>query len=154
MPPGREQVIEQTLEQCDRTFHTFARAAATEWLNLDLSMAQLKALFVLRHEQPVPIGALADRLGLGMSGGSHLVDRLVQEELVERSEDPDNRRRTLICLTPTAETLVTRLQQGRTEQLRRCLQRMEDADLKVLLRGLRALDAAAHIEQEGKLAAS
>jgi DNA-binding MarR family transcriptional regulator len=154
MRPGREQLVEQTLEQFGQTFHTFARSTAAEWLHLDLSMAQLKALFVLMHEQPVPIGALADRLGLGMSGGSHLVDRLVQEGLVERSEDPDNRRRTLIRLTPHAESLVRRLQQGRLEQVRRCLRRMEEADLEVLLRGLRALDAAAHVAEEGELAAS
>jgi DNA-binding MarR family transcriptional regulator len=154
MRPGRGQLVEQTLEQCSRTFHTFSRTTAAEWLHLDLSMAQLKALFLLMHEQPLTIGTLADRLGIGMSAGSHLVDRLVQEELVERSEDPANRRRTLLRLTPSAEALVTRLQQGRTEQLRRCLRRMEEEDLGGLLRGLHALDVAAHAEQEGDRAAS
>src|SRR6185312_3333579 len=131
-----------------------ARTTATEWLDLDLSMAQVKALFVLMQRQPVPIGALADCLGVGMSGGSHLVDRLVQDELVERSEDPDNRRRTLIRLTPAAEALVTRLQQGRVEQLRRCLRRMEQDDLQMLLTGLRALDAAARSGEDEERAAS
>lgn len=153
MRAGREQLVERTLEQFDRTFHTFARATAAEWLDLDLSISQLKALAVLIHEQPVTVGALADRLGLGMSGGSHLVDRLVQERLVERSEDPDNRRRTLLRLTPDAEALVRRLRQGRAEQLRRYLRRMAEEDLAALQRGLCAL-VAAHREDEDDLAAS
>lgn len=154
MRGGREQLVEQTVEQCGRTFHTFARTTAAEWLHLDLTMAQLKALFVLIHEQPLPIGALADRLGVGMSGGSHLVDRLVQLDLVERSEDPENRRRTLLHLTPSAEALVLRLQQGRVEQLRRCLRRMAEDDLALLLRGLCALAAAAQADEDDELVAS
>lgn len=150
----RGPLVEQTMEQCSRTFQTFARTAATEWLELDLSMAQVKALFVLMHEQSVTIGLLADRLGVGISGGSHLVDRLVQAELVDRSEDPTNRRRTLLRLTPKAETLIVRLQQGRMEQLRRCLRLMDEEDLKSLLQGLSALDDAAGAARQEDLAAS
>jgi DNA-binding MarR family transcriptional regulator len=49
----------------------------------------------------VNLSALADHLGVGITGASGLVDRLVRQGLLARETDPNERRR--IQLTVTAD---------------------------------------------------
>src|SRR5687768_4842132 len=57
-----------------------------------LTMAQLVALHFLQHGGPTSVSAIASTLRLSPAATSHLVDRLVKARLVERREDPDDRR--------------------------------------------------------------
>src|SRR2546429_6375008 len=77
-------------------------------MEIDLTIAQLRTLLVLAEEGPLVIGQIAQRLGIGLSTGGHLVDRLVQAGLAESTEDVEDRRRTLARLTPKGEELPTR----------------------------------------------
>jgi DNA-binding MarR family transcriptional regulator len=45
-------------------------------------------------------------------------DRLVQAKLVMRSEAPEDRRRVLLSLTPTAETTLAQLSAAHLDELR------------------------------------
>ena len=145
MPNATEALVERTLEQFHETMHAFLRMSAPEWLQLDLTMAQLKALFALTQEQPATVSSLGDALGIGISASSHLVDRLVQLQMVDRAEDPDDRRRTLVRLSSEGETLVARLRQGRRDRLTACLRRLTADELTALLEGLGALSVAANV---------
>src|SRR2546430_9666849 len=78
-------------------------------MDIDITIAQLRTLLVLAEEGPLVIGQIAQRLGVGLSKGGHLVDRLMQAGLPERAEDAEDRRRTLPQLTPKAEDLYARL---------------------------------------------
>src|SRR5437588_6971759 len=91
-------------------------------------MAQLKGRFALA-DSPMTIGQLADALGSGKPAASILVERLVQLALVERAEDPLDRRRTIARVTPQGEELVARLRQGGRDRLRAWLSRLGDDDL-------------------------
>lgn len=64
-----------------------------------LTMPQVIALTMLQHEGQLPISALATRLGLSMSATSALVQRLVEQDMVARTEDPADRRQKLVSLT-------------------------------------------------------
>src|SRR5690348_2442545 len=77
-----------------------------EWAQLDLSMAQLKALIALHESGRLTVSALAERLGAKPPATSGLIDRLVQAGLVVRDGDPDDRRRVLLELTPSGEDRV------------------------------------------------
>src|SRR2546430_14922462 len=90
-------------------------------MDIDITIAQLRTLLVLAEEGPLVIGQIAQRLGIGLSTGGHLVDRLVQAGLAERTEDVEDRRRTLAQLTPKGEELLTRLLNG-LQQLQGWLQ--------------------------------
>ncbi len=94
---------------------------------------------MLAEEGPLVIGQIAQRLGVGLSTGGHLVDRLVQAGLAERTEDAEDRRRTLARLTPKGEDLYARLL-NHPLQMQSLIQKLDDADLTALLRGLQALN--------------
>ncbi len=126
-------------------------ATAGEWLRVNLTMAQVRALFVLHCHcsEAMSVGGVADVLQVGLPTASLLVDKLVQLDIVRRREDPGDRRRTLVELTERGEKLAVRMLQGRSEKMQRWLAQMDDDDFAALIRGLEALVAAASAERNG-----
>src|SRR5260370_6927354 len=82
-------------------------STASKWRNLDLSMQQLRAMYFLRDEEEMSVGRLAELFGIGLPAASLLADRLVRSGYVERRDDPADRRRALLTLTPVRLRLVT-----------------------------------------------
>lgn len=76
------------------------------WLDLDITMPQLRALFAVRRRQPITVSDLADALGQRLAAVSALVTRLVRAGLLRRSEDPQDRRRIRLELTDHAERVL------------------------------------------------
>src|SRR5262245_51259586 len=146
MADERQATIFEITEAYREVSRALWRSTASVWMELDLSMAQLKTLVILHNTGAVTIGQVAEALGVGLPTASHLVDRLVQAQLAVRSEDPDDRRRTLAYLAPQGKELAERLHQGSRDQLQRWLTLLDDAILAELLQGLRALGRAASME--------
>jgi len=74
------------------------------WLLLDLTMAQLKAMMLIVQTGGVRSRELADGLGIAPSAATPLVDRLVEQKLARRDDDPADRR--IIWIKPTAKALA------------------------------------------------
>ncbi|HEX5502339.1 MAG TPA: MarR family transcriptional regulator [Thermomicrobiales bacterium] len=121
--------------------------SAPSWTLLDLTMGQIRGLVTLAKEGPLTIGELAGALGIGQPSASILVGHLVRAGLVERAEDPADRRRTFARLSRRGEELIGQLRQDKRERVRRWLAELADDDLAALARGLRALAAAARAER-------
>ena len=143
---ARDQLIDNALQAQKQIVQAMHAAAEPTWLQLDLTMAQLKGLFALA-DGPMSIGQLAEALGSGKPAASILVERLVQLGLVERAEDLLDRRRTIARVTSQGEELVARLRQGGRDRLRAWLSRLGDDDLAALVQGLQALATVASGEQ-------
>ena len=135
----RAELIERAVNQHFELLRAMSAEATDDWLQVDLTLAQIKALFALWHQAPMTIGALGERLGVGVPTASHLVERLVQLGLVERREDESDRRRAHVSPTEAGAALVDRLRALRAEQLRRWLERLNEDDLGALTRGFDAL---------------
>lgn len=138
-----EDLRERGLTLFQATTRALHEQGSPAWQDVELSVAQLKALFTLVDGGPTPIGGVAARLRIGLPAASSLVDRLVDHGLVERREDRLDRRRTLAEPTAAGEALAERLRQGSREVLRSCLERMDPDDLEALVRGLAAMVALA-----------
>jgi DNA-binding MarR family transcriptional regulator len=110
-------------------------------LGLDLSMAQFKGVVALARRPRSTVSQFGEDLGIGRSAASLLADRLVIDGLVERAEDSEDRRRTVLWLSQRGEALVTQLRQGRAERnpLPTWLAKLHDQDLVALVQGLQAL---------------
>jgi DNA-binding MarR family transcriptional regulator len=93
---------------------------------------------------PLTIGEAAQHLDRAQSVVSDIVSQLEGHGLLEREQDPADRRRTLVWLSPAG---VARLAEDRqvlsVERLRRAMDRMSRAERDGLLAGVAALlDAA------------
>ena len=144
-----DDLVEHGLDLYRDATRALHERGAPLWHRVELSVAQLRALFTLVDASPMPIGRLASHLGIGLPAASSLVDRLVDQGLACRMEDREDRRRTLARPTPSGEALAQSLRQGSREALRSWLERMEPGDLASLVRGLRALVAAASSPSRG-----
>jgi DNA-binding MarR family transcriptional regulator len=100
-------------------------------------------LFVVARLGSTAIGQVAETLHVGLPTASHLVERLVQEGLVDRNVDADDRRRSLAALTPRGEQLVARLRQGSVTHMRAWAQALSEDERSALAFGLQALAQAA-----------
>jgi DNA-binding MarR family transcriptional regulator len=116
-----------------------------DWMELDMTMAQIKALFTISQGEAVPVSRIAEYLGVGQPTASHLVEKIVRLGFADRSESPTDRRVTLVRLTSKGQDLVRRLYQGGEEQYRSWVSKLNDEERKSLLNGLQALARAASL---------
>ena len=71
-----------------------------------LSMPQIYTLMYLYHEGEVRISDVGVLMDVGKAAASQLVERLVQQGLVERVEDESDRRAKKIRLLPKSLRLI------------------------------------------------
>jgi DNA-binding MarR family transcriptional regulator len=94
---------------------------------LDLSLTQLKGLSVLdEHAEALSVKTLSERLGLSLAATSRSVDGLVKRKLIERDEDPDDRRVRRVRLTARGRRTVERLVEIRIAALERLVDSFDD----------------------------
>lgn len=70
------------------------------------SVARLRLLAALREQGPIPMRALTTSLGVSAQNVSVMVDALVAQGLIERRNDPDDRRVVLVALTDLGQLRV------------------------------------------------
>jgi DNA-binding MarR family transcriptional regulator len=106
------------------------------WLDLDLTMPQLRALFAVRGSGPLAVSALAEAMGMRLAAASALANRLVRDGLLDRAEDPADRRRTLLTLTATAEELLAGVDGRAGQRVAGLLRRMSPGGRQALATAL------------------
>jgi len=113
------------------------------WSEGGLTIAQLRLLMALREEDGLPVGTLAELLGVNPSTITGHVDRLVKQDLVRREEDTIDRRIVRNYLTDAGRAVVTAMLHVAGVYLVNILRRMSDAELEDLDRALASLNRAA-----------
>ena len=111
-----------------RCFLEFSETAA---VRAGLTARQHQALLAIKgvREDAAPtIGYLAERLRIQHHSAVELVDRLVEAGLVEREQDPGDRRRVKLELTASAERHLAELSTSHLAELKR----MRPALLEIL----------------------
>ncbi|MGD1147507.1 MAG: MarR family transcriptional regulator [Thermoanaerobaculaceae bacterium] len=109
-----------------------------------LTLPQVLTLFKLHDQSPQCVSSIAAVLHLSQPATSQLLDRLVHEGLVDRTEDPGDRRRKRLAITPRGARLVTRLAEAKSRGLDHAANRLSPQVRKrlasVLQEALRQLD--------------
>ncbi len=84
--------IEQFMHRSMRSFVRYARERG-------FSMSQMATLFQISRRGRLAVSDIGDDLGVSNAAASQLLDRLVQQGLVLRSENPQDRREKQLVLT-------------------------------------------------------
>jgi DNA-binding MarR family transcriptional regulator len=103
------------------------------------SLPQLQALGFLRLNPGASLSDLAASLGVGLPTASTLVSRLVSVKLVHRRDDPAERRRALLRLTPKGEAQFDAALADTQAELAERLGRLSARDLARLCQSLAVL---------------
>lgn len=115
---------------------------APEFAAVDLTMAQAKLLYVVTASGDLSMSEIAARLGVTISTASGAVDHLVSMGLLNRVDDPANRRQVRVSVTPLGLDTLERMRELSTRQLRQMFDLVGDADLAVIERALHILAEA------------
>jgi DNA-binding MarR family transcriptional regulator len=98
------------------------------------------------------VGELARELGLSLPAASTLARELEEHGLITRSEDPADRRRTVVGLAPATERAVRRWLAARSLPLEKALAALSEGEQEAFLKGLAALaDALMEESPHGSL---
>ena len=101
--------------------------------------ARRKLLSAIASSEPVTLNEVAKGIGRGAPAVSRSVDALVRAGLVERTQDPNNRRRLALRLTQQGRDLLsTRVAGG--SSLRKKLERLAHSELRALERAIEILE--------------
>jgi DNA-binding MarR family transcriptional regulator len=137
-----EQLVDEAVKLLPEIVKGAHAAKACHPALAGLSLAQAKATAHLYHYGRMPVGELANAIGLSMPAASELVDRLVEEGYAEREINPADRRQVLVSLTPFAAQVGQELHELRRAQMRSAIARLQPDERPVFLRSLQALAAA------------
>lgn len=136
--------------QIDRicaAFHAFMRALHAldrpGWGDLDLTMSQLKTILLLVETGGLTGRDLAERLGIGPSAVTALVDRLVQRQYARREEDRADRRVSWARPTERSIELFERLHATHRERLAEVLATLAPEELACVADAITTLELAA-----------
>jgi DNA-binding MarR family transcriptional regulator len=113
------------------------------WSEDGLTIPQMRLLWALRDEDGLPVGALAEQLGVNPSTITGHVDRLVRQDLVRREEDADDRRIVRNYLTETGAITVGALRRIVGHYFFNIIKRLDDTQLDRLGAALEDLNTAA-----------
>lgn len=83
-------------------------------------------------DRPPSIGEVAVTLAIDPSTASRLVEQRVKDGLLERSPDPDDRRRAVLHLTPAGHSLLAELATSRIGMLSEVTADWSATDIRTL----------------------
>jgi len=129
-----------TLTQASRAYKSMADKVASEY-----SLSQATALPVLilgrLGADGVRPGVLADALGLEASSLVRVVDLLIENGLIERREDPQDRRAKILQLTADGTTRAAQMEAALMPFRRSVFGDCSPADIDACLRVLTAIQS-------------
>ncbi|MFL5640846.1 MAG: MarR family winged helix-turn-helix transcriptional regulator, partial [Chloroflexota bacterium] len=106
---------------------------------LHLGFTQLAALYVLADGNTLTVGELAESIGRSPSATSRLVDGLVRRRLVERHEEPEDRRQRTLRLTQRGHAVLRVVDRGRADQFLSAVRPLPTAERAIVAMGVAAL---------------
>ena len=101
--------------------------------------ARRKLLSAIAKSEPTTLNDVAKSIGRGAPAVSRSVDALVRSGLVERTQDPGNRRRVALRLTQAGRDQMTKRIAG-GPALRSKLERLAHSELRALERAIEILE--------------
>jgi DNA-binding MarR family transcriptional regulator len=142
-PPRRrithDEETEAVLAACRVLVAISARSIAEVEDVADLT--QVRALVVIASRGSVSLSELSEAMNIHLTRASRLCDRLVVKGLINRADDPANRRQLTLTLTPDGERVVQEVMRRRREAIKSLMDRLSKhmtkqrrADVALLLR--------------------
>lgn len=107
-----------------------------------LSMAQFSTLMRLHYGGACGVSHIGDQLGVTAAAASKMIDRLVQQNLVQREEDPEDRRVKNVTVSPAGAAVVQQAIAARQAWLADLTRLLGPDEQAVIIDALQKLTAA------------
>ncbi len=144
----QSKLITEAVELQQKVNRALRQQTPATWMKLSLTVAQFKSLFFISSEGSTSVGRLAGALSVTPANITGIVDRLVEQGLVSRAEDPQDRRMALLQATAKGQALIADLNASQISHLSVVFARMSPEELSALVRGLSILLHACELYQK------
>ena len=144
-----ETVPDQTLDDIVTALLTASRAlvgvSARSLAGVEdtVTLTQFRTLVVLQAHGPTRLNRLADRLQVNPSTALRTVDRMITNHLVDRRDNPGDRREVLIELTSRGSQLVEEVTDRRRQAIEDIVKLMSPSHRHQMVEALLAFARAA-----------
>jgi DNA-binding MarR family transcriptional regulator len=146
---ARSSLTEELLDELTAWTPTDRFRMLGAWHQRGLSLVQLNVVTLLEMHGPMPMGRVAELLGVSVASTTGIVDRMADRGLVERRGSLTDRRVVEVHIGERAHEMFAASTARRRDRLRQVLARVDDARMAGLLEGLRAVRSArAELERE------
>jgi len=144
----RSNLIEEIVWLHHRLARAMRQYTPDAWMELNLTIAQLKSLFYIDFEGTANVKKLAAALGTTPPNVTGVVDRLVEQGLVSREENPDDRRMLILRTTAKGKALLAKLRELEISRMSGILMRLSSEELSALAQSLATFVGAAEESKE------
>jgi MarR family transcriptional regulator, organic hydroperoxide resistance regulator len=100
------QIYQSLREWVEVTTHRTMRDQAMYVRSLGLSMPQFFMLMRIHYKKRCGISDLSEHMEITAAAASQTVEKLVQSGLLERAEDPNDRRAKQVTLSPKGREMI------------------------------------------------
>jgi DNA-binding MarR family transcriptional regulator len=109
----------------------------------DLSFSQISVLMRLKHGGKSGVSEIGGQMGVTNAAASQAVDRLVHLGLIERTEDPVDRRAKRLTLTQAGQTVIEKAVEARSQWVEGATEALSPAQQDMIIAALTLLTGAA-----------
>lgn len=140
MNESREwELVEEVIELLPRLGRLLKSSLCQSGELEGIPFSQLRVMSHLHGTGRSTVGEVAAAIGVSFATASELIDRLVENGLVERGVNPADRRQVHVWLTPRAACVGDRIHARRRAQVCAAFARLNPDERQAFVRGLRAL---------------
>jgi DNA-binding MarR family transcriptional regulator len=104
-----EILVRHILKLAEDIYRAIKPGIPPEWLTSDLTVAQLRVLLILHTEGASRMSTIASSIGIALSTATGIVDNLVKKGLINRGDDPEDRRLVICTLSSEGQETINRL---------------------------------------------
>jgi len=139
----KSQLIQEVVELEQQVSRIIGQHAPNIWIDSGLTLTQLRSLFLIANKGSTNFRKLAEALGVTPSNVTGIVDRLVEQGLVSRTQNPEDRREMTLQATDKGQALVSNLKEVGIKHMTQILSVLSLEELSALAQGLSAFIRAA-----------
>jgi DNA-binding MarR family transcriptional regulator len=126
----------KTIVENQRVVNRFMHQEDPEmWMESNLTVAQVRCMFFIAGHTDVNFRMLAEVLKVTPSNVTGIIDRLADQELVVREENPQDRRMQMLKLTTKGSQLISNVRTKRINQMHQLLNQMSEDQLNSVGKG-------------------
>ena len=140
---NKSQLIQEVVELQRQVGRIIGQHVPSVLIDSGLTLTQLRSLFLIANEGSTNLRKLARALEVTPSNVTGIVDRLVEQRLVSRTQNPEDRREMTLQATEEGKALVSNLKEAGIKQMTQILSLLSLGELSTIAQGLSAFIKAA-----------
>jgi DNA-binding MarR family transcriptional regulator len=145
----KEEAIEKVIKSRRRVNHFIREGSVESWINLNLTIPQMKCLCYISQHGKTNLSGLAAGIQVTPANVTGIIDRLVEQGLIDRVPDSADRRVLWLSVSEKGAAQLSVLREGKTGRMRELLECLSDNELAIVEQAFDILAGAVDSIKEG-----